>query len=157
MYIRTFFLVLIDFEWCFCPCREAQRHKVACNNSSSSWFCFYTHFGLLCLVLDCKEERWDWTVYIWTYYLNIIVICILPFVHNCVKWSGDKTKEKQINVETAQTDSTAIVLKDESESVNIDRLPVFTLETLANATDQFHVNNLLGRGGFGLVYKVHTT
>ena len=52
------------------------------------------------------------------------------------------------------TDSTAIVLKNETREVNIGDLPKFTFEMLANATNQFHEDNLLGRGGFGPVYKV---
>ncbi|KAL8467890.1 hypothetical protein ACS0TY_031219 [Phlomoides rotata] len=47
----------------------------------------------------------------------------------------------------------AIQLQDESERFKIEQLPSFTFEALANATDQFHENNLLGRGGFGPVYK----
>ncbi|KAL8032742.1 hypothetical protein ABFX02_13G115900 [Erythranthe guttata] len=85
-------------------------------------------------------------------------ISVLIFVGWCwlVKKKGaEKTKETKV-FEAGQTfssDSTAIVLKDESEKVNIEELPLFTFETLANATDQFHENNLLGRGGFGHVYK----
>ncbi|KAK6133407.1 hypothetical protein DH2020_032871 [Rehmannia glutinosa] len=52
-----------------------------------------------------------------------------------------------------QSDSSAIVLKDESKNVNIEELPVFTFKTLADATNQFHDSNMLGRGGFGYVYK----
>ncbi|KAL2494965.1 G-type lectin S-receptor-like serine/threonine-protein kinase [Forsythia ovata] len=35
----------------------------------------------------------------------------------------------------------------------IEELPLFSFETLANATDQFHDENMLGKGGFGPVYK----
>ncbi|KAL0442857.1 UNVERIFIED_CONTAM: G-type lectin S-receptor-like serine/threonine-protein kinase [Sesamum latifolium] len=55
--------------------------------------------------------------------------------------------------QTFSSDSNAVVLKDESERVNIEELPLYTFETLANATDQFNENNLLGKGGFGPVYK----
>jgi hypothetical protein len=34
------------------------------------------------------------------------------------------------------------------------KLPVFDLDTLACATDNFSVDNKLGEGGFGSVYKV---
>ncbi|KAL8460297.1 hypothetical protein ACS0TY_032007 [Phlomoides rotata] len=40
-----------------------------------------------------------------------------------------------------------------SEREKFEELPLFTFEALANATDQFHEHNLLGRGGFGPVYK----
>ncbi|KAK4485372.1 hypothetical protein RD792_008011, partial [Penstemon davidsonii] len=50
-------------------------------------------------------------------------------------------------------DSSAIVLKDETEKVNVKELPLFTFKKLSNATDKYHEKNLLGRGGFGLVYK----
>ena len=70
--------------------------------------------------------------------------------------SGGKTKSKNTFEprQTVSLDSTAIVLKDESQQVNIEELALFTFEILANATYQFHDNNLLGQGGFGLVYKV---
>ncbi|KAG6392276.1 hypothetical protein SASPL_146490 [Salvia splendens] len=72
-----------------------------------------------------------------------------------VKRKGDKEKDTSI-VEAGHmftTDSTAIVLRNESNEVNIGELPKFTFKMLANATNQFHVTNLLGRGGFGPVYK----
>ncbi|XP_042028332.1 G-type lectin S-receptor-like serine/threonine-protein kinase SD1-13 [Salvia splendens] len=72
-----------------------------------------------------------------------------------VKRKGNKAQDSSI-LEAGQmftTDSTAIVLKNESKEVNIGDLPKFTFEMLANATNQFHLDNLLGRGGFGPVYK----
>ncbi|XP_057764770.1 G-type lectin S-receptor-like serine/threonine-protein kinase At1g11330 [Salvia miltiorrhiza] len=72
-----------------------------------------------------------------------------------VKSKGDKAKDTSI-LEAGQmftTDSTAIVLRDESNEVNIGELPKFTFKMLAKATNQFHEDNLLGRGGFGPVYK----
>ncbi|GFP83953.1 g-type lectin s-receptor-like serine/threonine-protein kinase at1g11330 [Phtheirospermum japonicum] len=73
--------------------------------------------------------------------MGFVAICMLIFMTWCwmVKRKGTKSKK--------------IVLKDECDKVNIEELPLFTFETLANATDQFHENNLLGRGGFGSVYK----
>ena len=39
---------------------------------------------------------------------------------------------------------------------NMDlQLPLFELATIANATDNFSINNKLGEGGFGPVYKVN--
>ena len=34
-------------------------------------------------------------------------------------------------------------------------LPIFDLTTISNATDNFEINNKLGEGGFGPVYKVN--
>ncbi|THG06487.1 hypothetical protein TEA_011814 [Camellia sinensis var. sinensis] len=42
-----------------------------------------------------------------------------------------------------------------SESQKEDfQLPLFDFATIVNATDNFSINNKLGEGGFGLVYKV---
>lgn len=41
-------------------------------------------------------------------------------------------------------------LKEEFE------LPLFQLSTITRATDNFSVNNKVGEGGFGPVYKVYT-
>nr|XP_023926113.1 G-type lectin S-receptor-like serine/threonine-protein kinase At1g11330 [Quercus suber] len=38
-------------------------------------------------------------------------------------------------------------------NVKLHELPTFSLEELATATNNFHVANMLGRGGFGTVYK----
>ena len=39
-------------------------------------------------------------------------------------------------------------------NVKLHELPTFSLEELAIATNNFHVANMLDRGGFGTVYKV---
>ena len=39
-------------------------------------------------------------------------------------------------------------------NVKLHELPTFSLEELATATNNFHVANMLGQGGFGTVYKV---
>ncbi|KAK6133318.1 hypothetical protein DH2020_032981 [Rehmannia glutinosa] len=68
------------------------------------------------------------------------------------KKKGNRIKDQK-TLESLQSDSSAIVLKDESEKVNMEELPLFTFKTLAGATNQFHDDNMLGRGGFGHVYK----
>ncbi|KAK4491699.1 hypothetical protein RD792_002465 [Penstemon davidsonii] len=99
---------------------------------------------------------------------NRLLVIIIPVVMGFaaisivifIAWCWNKRKGKRfgdIKVFEAEhvisLDSSAIVLKDETEKVNVKELPLFTFKTLSNATDKFHENNLLGRGGFGLVYK----
>jgi hypothetical protein len=38
--------------------------------------------------------------------------------------------------------------------VKLQDLPLFNLQELASATNNFHLSNKLGQGGFGLVYWV---
>ncbi|GAY52992.1 hypothetical protein CUMW_146120 [Citrus unshiu] len=43
--------------------------------------------------------------------------------------------------------------KNEDQNIDLE-LPLFELATIANATDNFSINNKLGEGGFGPVYKL---
>ncbi|XP_047955240.1 G-type lectin S-receptor-like serine/threonine-protein kinase At1g11330 [Salvia hispanica] len=85
--------------------------------------------------------------------VGFVCISILMFIAwwFIVKRKGSKAQDSSILEagQTFTTDSTAIILKE----LNIGYSPKFTFEMLANATNQFHVDNLLGRGGFGPVYK----
>ncbi|KAG6394013.1 hypothetical protein SASPL_144589 [Salvia splendens] len=89
--------------------------------------------------------------------VGFVCISILMFIAwwFIVKRKGSQAQDSII-LEAGQmftTDSTAIVLRNESNEVNIGELPKFTFKMLAKATNQFHEDNLLGRGGFGPVYK----
>lgn len=42
---------------------------------------------------------------------------------------------------------------NDNESKDLE-LPLFDFQTIANATNNFSLNNKLGEGGFGPVYKV---
>ncbi|KAK7382681.1 hypothetical protein VNO80_01653 [Phaseolus coccineus] len=56
---------------------------------------------------------------------------------------------------------TGSVLQDEISgkkkeiTTKLEELPLFKFEKLANATNNFHFGNMLGKGGFGPVYKGH--
>ncbi|GER27208.1 serine/threonine-protein kinase [Striga asiatica] len=83
---------------------------------------------------------------------------VLVFIAWCcmVRGKGEKTRSVKRVFGSGRkyaADSTKLILKDELEKVNIEELPLFTFDTLANATDGFNENNLLGKGGFGPVYK----
>ncbi|KAL6542894.1 hypothetical protein OROHE_010414 [Orobanche hederae] len=89
--------------------------------------------------------------------IPVVVGVLLSICIFIAWWWMAKKKGKHIEnkktLETLQSNSSAIVLKDESEKVNIQELPLFTFKTLADATNQFHDESMLGRGGFGYVYK----
>ena len=49
------------------------------------------------------------------------------------------------------------LLFDHLNDVKLHELPILNLEELAIATNDFHMDNKLGQGGFGPVYKVMVT
>ncbi|GFQ07268.1 g-type lectin s-receptor-like serine/threonine-protein kinase at1g11330 [Phtheirospermum japonicum] len=85
----------------------------------------------------------------------VVSICIFIALWWMAKKKGNRVKDQRKSQENLayQSDSTAIVLKYESERINIKELPLFTFKTLAGATNQFHEDNMLGKGGFGHVYR----
>ncbi|XP_022878042.1 G-type lectin S-receptor-like serine/threonine-protein kinase At1g11300 isoform X1 [Olea europaea var. sylvestris] len=88
--------------------------------------------------------------------LVAILLCIFIYCWLMARRKGDKGKLDAKLYESGQTypsDSSGIVIKDDMDKVNLEVFPLFTLETVANATDQFHDDNMLGKGGFGPVYK----
>ena len=46
------------------------------------------------------------------------------------------------------------LLGDNLNLVKVQELPLFNFTKLASATDNFHLSNKLGQGGFGPVYRV---
>ncbi|XP_049391736.1 G-type lectin S-receptor-like serine/threonine-protein kinase At1g11330 [Solanum stenotomum] len=73
--------------------------------------------------------------------LGTLTLCVCLFIY-CTRVAicrGVKTKE--------------VVSLGNKSPVHMEELPVFSLDTLANATSQFHEDNKLGQGGFGPVYK----
>ncbi|KAL3810228.1 hypothetical protein ACJIZ3_000042 [Penstemon smallii] len=80
--------------------------------------------------------------------LGFAAISIVIFIAWC--WNKRKGKRfgdiKVFEVEhVISSDSSAIVLNDETEKVKVKELPLFSFKTLSNATDKFHEKNLLGR------------
>nr|GMC53786.1 G-type lectin S-receptor-like serine/threonine-protein kinase At4g27290 [Ipomoea batatas] len=72
----------------------------------------------------------------------------------CLLWFGDLTDIREIDqvdrdlyVRIAASDLGAEIDKE------VHDLPLFTLETVVSATNNFSSDNLIGKGGFGHVYK----
>nr|GMC53534.1 G-type lectin S-receptor-like serine/threonine-protein kinase At4g27290 [Ipomoea batatas] len=72
----------------------------------------------------------------------------------CLLWFGDLTDirtfdqvHQDLYVRIAASDSGAKICKEDSD------LPLFTLETVVSATNNFSSDNFIGKGGFGPVYK----
>nr|GMC53784.1 G-type lectin S-receptor-like serine/threonine-protein kinase At4g27290 [Ipomoea batatas] len=72
----------------------------------------------------------------------------------CLLWFGDLTDirefdqiDEDLYVRIAASDSGAKICKEDCD------LPIFTLETVVSATNNFSSDNFIGEGGFGPVYK----
>ncbi|XP_057764755.1 G-type lectin S-receptor-like serine/threonine-protein kinase At1g11300 isoform X2 [Salvia miltiorrhiza] len=82
--------------------------------------------------------------------LTVISISILAFWFWRTKRNGTERKRKK---QAYPLDSSEMALRDDVVEVSLDELPLYSFNTLAKATDHFDTANLLGKGGFGLVYK----
>ena len=54
-----------------------------------------------------------------------------------------------------QLTHTSTISEKNDQKIEDLELPLFELDTIANATNNFSFNNKLGEGGFGPVYKVN--
>ncbi|XP_027185187.1 G-type lectin S-receptor-like serine/threonine-protein kinase At1g11330 [Coffea eugenioides] len=73
----------------------------------------------------------------------------------CWKWlAKQKGKEDQISlIEAGEVYKVESLFSHNLEQPKLEELPLYSYETLANATDDFEPKNELGKGGFGPVYK----
>nr|XP_025611959.1 uncharacterized protein LOC112705341 [Arachis hypogaea] len=76
---------------------------------------------------------------------GVLVSCLALVFY---KW---KTRQKGRNMRRNQ-ETKASVTNDDQHEEDID-LPLFDISTIASATNNFSSDNILGQGGFGLVYK----
>ncbi|KAG6394009.1 hypothetical protein SASPL_144585 [Salvia splendens] len=95
----------------------------------------------------------------WLFVVVPVVGCVVVAVSIFIAWymlvkrKGDKIQDRSV-VAAEHTLSPEISSIDASVGkVDMGELPLFTFEIIANATRHFHVTNLIGRGGFGHVYK----
>ncbi|KAG6424119.1 hypothetical protein SASPL_114532 [Salvia splendens] len=84
--------------------------------------------------------------------LYIIIPVVAAFIFILVAWWWMVKSKRKGQISSSVW--SAMVFESESDKVNTGELPQFTFEMLATATDQFCESNLLGRGGFGPVYKM---
>ncbi|XP_042064002.1 G-type lectin S-receptor-like serine/threonine-protein kinase At1g11300 isoform X2 [Salvia splendens] len=84
--------------------------------------------------------------------LYIIIPVVAAFIFILFAWWW-MVKSKRKAGQISSSVWSAMVFEPESDKVNTGELPRFTFEMLTTATDQFRASNLLGRGGFGPVYK----
>ncbi|KAH9673669.1 Receptor-like serine/threonine-protein kinase SD1-8 [Citrus sinensis] len=85
--------------------------------------------------------------------------------NGCLMWFGDLIDIKEcsekyvwgqdffIRVPTSDLGYRRRVDQENQDQIEDLELPLFELATIANATDNFSINNKLGEGGFGRVYK----
>lgn len=66
--------------------------------------------------------------------------------------TGDKIQDRSVVALSPEISS----IDASVGKVDMGELPLFTFEIISNATKHFSVTNLIGRGGFGHVYKVLT-
>ncbi|KAH9673668.1 Receptor-like serine/threonine-protein kinase SD1-8 [Citrus sinensis] len=84
--------------------------------------------------------------------------------NGCLMWFGDLIDIKEcsekyvwgqdffIRVPTSDLGKRRVDQENQDQIEDLE-LPLFELATIANATDNFSINNKLGEGGFGRVYK----
>ncbi|KAM4113291.1 hypothetical protein ACJW30_05G209300 [Castanea mollissima] len=81
-----------------------------------------------------------------------ISICTYLLWRWIAKHKARKKKEKEILLFN-RGEAHKIFPSDNLNQVEVQELPLFSFENLASATNNFHLSNKLGQGGFGSVYK----
>ncbi|KAL3523370.1 hypothetical protein ACH5RR_016204 [Cinchona calisaya] len=83
-----------------------------------------------------------------------LVLCAYFLRKWFTRHRGNKQKDQELSLfeawEVAKMETT---LRDNLDQSKLDDLPLYSYETLANATENFHSKNKLGTGGFGPVFK----
>ncbi|KAI3466617.1 hypothetical protein Pfo_023280 [Paulownia fortunei] len=80
-------------------------------------------------------------------------ICLLFSWWLCKRKGNPMTSSERGKAETGRPDSGEFFLRSDIDEVNIEELPLYSFDMLANATNNFDTGNKLGMGGFGPVYQ----
>ncbi|XP_038895671.1 G-type lectin S-receptor-like serine/threonine-protein kinase SD1-13 isoform X2 [Benincasa hispida] len=109
-------------------------------------FCFFFFFFFLLSTYDHHVK--DKTT---------ILVFIIIAVSFWWKWRTHKREKKIITTMTNKKGKKILKLTREDDmiedDIKLEELPLYDFEKLAIATNNFDINNKLGQGGFGLVYK----
>ncbi|CDP17688.1 unnamed protein product [Coffea canephora] len=154
---------------------EEECRKDCLNNCLCTAYAFYNGIGCMQwsgILIDSQQLPYDGAnLYIRVAYseldakggINVVIASTVTVVTSvlvfcaflCWKWiAKQKGKEQQAMVPSVEE----VHKVEEKFTINFNQakfeeLPLYTYETLANATDNFQSNNKIGKGGFGPVYK----
>ncbi|RYQ79181.1 hypothetical protein Ahy_Scaffold6g107884 isoform A [Arachis hypogaea] len=90
-----------------------------------------------------KKKQKIISAIIWVLSSGILILCLAIIIYRWEIHKKGKIKE--------EIESDAINSQHDEEDLE---LPLFGIDTVTSAANNFSTDNLLGRGGFGPVYKV---
>ncbi|XP_050288911.1 G-type lectin S-receptor-like serine/threonine-protein kinase At1g11330 [Quercus robur] len=131
-------------------CMSWTRNLIDIQKLSSGGVDLYIHvaYSELDKVGDTKKIV-AITVIIGTFFISICTYFLWRWM---TKQKARKTKAKEILLFN-QGEARQKYHNDNLNQVRVQELPLFNLEKLASATNNFHLSNKLGQGGFGPVYR----
>lgn len=89
--------------------------------------------------------------------ISLAMLCAFLIWRLMSKHRARKERREKLRSDKNETHQTFLdgnMPGDSMDQVKLQELPLFSLERLTSATDNFDASNKLGQGGFGPVYKV---